>query len=157
MILIILFVSILLIAQFFYFIYKTKHQEENVFTVSRDGLQEQSGKIKDILIRMKVSEKDMTSALLLLEEIVMRLNDHTDQVITARVRNFYGKVSLHLESFGQPYNPLEAIQDKDSDSEEEFRDMIFTANSMRLSYHRYSNRNVIVIDATKPKDETKAE
>lgn len=150
MILIIFFVALLLIAQLIHFLYKAKNQEDNIFTVSRDGLHEQSGKIKDILIRMKVSQKDMTSALLLLEEIVMRLNDHTDQVITAKVRSFYGRVSLHLTSYGPPYNPLESIKDKDSESEEDFRDMIFTANSMRLSYHRYSNRNVIVIDATNP-------
>ena len=136
-------------AQVIYFLFFRKNQDEQVFTVSREGLQEQSEKSKAIFSKMNMSEKEENVALLLLEEIVMRLHKHTDQVVTARVKNFYGKVSLHMFSYGEKYNPLDSLAEENDENEDSLRDLIFKANAMRLSYRRLGKRNIVVIKATK--------
>ena len=148
-------------AQAIYLIHRKNNSEGQFFTVTREGLGEQSEKIKAIFSRMHLSDKEMNASLLLLEEIVMRLHEHTDQVVTAHVKNFYGKVSLHLVSNGAPYNPLAEVQEKPAaaasaeqnaeqvSTEDHFRDLIFKANAMRLSYRHHRNRNVVIIRAKK--------
>ena len=136
-------------AQTIYLVYSHKKHDERIFTVTREGLNEQSEKIKSIFKKMHLTDKEMTSSLLLLEEIVMRLHGHTEQVVTVRVRNFYGRVSLFLSSIGERYNPLETLKDDNDESEDHLRDLIFKANSMRLSFRRRGKRNVVVIRAAK--------
>ena len=138
----------LALAQIIWFLVSSK-RNGRTFTVTREGLNEQSGKIRAIFERMNLSEKEMTSSLLLLEEIVMRMEENTRQAVTARVRNFYGKKSLLLVSRGEKFNPLEENTDTANESEEHIRDMIFKANSIRLTYKRRGKWNVVVVRAKK--------
>lgn len=138
-------VLLVLIVQAVYLLLTKKRRMNRVFTVTREGLNEQSGKIKKIFSQMKVSEKEMSSVLLILEEVVMRLQEHTDQVVTARVRKFYGKVSLLLTAYGDKYNPLSDLDNCSDDGEDYLRGLIFKANSMRLSYKRCGEKNIVVV------------
>ncbi|MBP5328725.1 MAG: hypothetical protein J6Y75_02375 [Spirochaetaceae bacterium] len=131
-------------AQFFWFLHYMS-KEGNIFTVTKEGLPEQSQKINSVFAEMHLNETDRTSAQLLLEEIVMRMQEHTKQVVTARVKKFYGHASLYLSSSGEEYNPIE--QNKQSQGEDHFRDLIFGANAMRLNYKRIGKRNVVIIKA----------
>ncbi|WP_294428673.1 hypothetical protein [uncultured Treponema sp.] len=145
------FLALLLVAVIVLICRTYNHKEQGgwIFTVTREGLNEQSEKIKSIFKEMRLTDKDMTLSLLILEEIVVRLHEHTDQVVTVKVRNFFGKVSLRLYSVGAKYNPFEVDKNKAEDSEDYLRDMIFKANSMRLSYRRVGKRNVVSIRARK--------
>ena len=120
-------------------------KEGNIFTVTKEGLPEQSQKINSIFAKMHLVENDMSSALLLLEEIVMRMQNHAGQVVTARVRKFHKHVSLLLSSCGKAYNPIEP--DAQSQGEDYLRDLIIGANAMRLNYRRIGKRNVVIIKA----------
>ncbi len=147
MLLLLFAILFLFIAQVIFLMRKKSKRDECIFTVTREGLNEQSEKIKSIFSKMKIAEKDMESSLLLLEEIVVRLEESANQVVTARVRNFFGKVSLLLSSCGEKYNPIEQAKSNGSETEDHFRDLIFKANAMRLSYKRFFTRNVIIIQA----------
>ncbi len=131
-------------AQFFWFLHYMS-KEGNIFTVTKEGLPEQSQKINSVFAKMHLNETDRTSAQLLLEEIVMRMQEHTKQVVTARVKKFYGHASLYLSSSGEEYNPIEP--NKQSQGEDYLRDLIFKANAMRLNYKRIGKRNVVIIKA----------
>lgn len=122
-------------------------REEQVFTVTREGLREQSGKIRAAFERIGVGERDMAASLLLLEEVVMRLERQAGQVVTARVRNFYGRASLRLSTVGPRFNPLERDEDAAAGGEDFLRGLILHANAMRLSYRRSFGRNVVVVRA----------
>ena len=131
-------------AQFFWFLHYMS-KEGNIFTVTKEGLPEQSQKINSVFAKMHLNETDRTSAQLLVEEIVMRMQEHAGQVVTARVRKFYKHVSLLLSSCGKEYNPIE--QNAQSQGEDYLRGLIIGANAMRLNYRRIGKRNVVIIKA----------
>ena len=121
--------------------YKVSH-EGCVFTFSRDGLEEQSEKIKELLKKLKADDKAVSQTLLILEEIMMRLNDHTDQVITAVIRRKWGKILIMLTAYGEAYNPLAEFQASE-DSEDSIRNRIFSARKNDISYKFRSGKNLI--------------
>ena len=138
--------TFLITAQFFWFLHYMS-KEGNIFTVTKEGLSEQSQKINSIFAKMQMDKNDMSAAQLLLEEIVMRMQEQAGQVVTARIRKFYKHISLLLSSCGKEYNPIEPR--KQSQGEDYLRDLIFKANAMRLSYKRIGKRNVVIIKAKK--------
>ena len=75
-------------------------RNERTFTVTRDGLREQSAKIREYLLQFKVKNSEINTTLVLLEEIVVRMHDAVDQAITARVEKFLGDVRVQLFSQG---------------------------------------------------------
>ena len=116
--------------------------EGSIFTFSRDGLEEQSEKIREVLKKLKTSDRSASQALLILEEIMMRLNDHTNQVITARIKRKWGKTFILLTASGQAYNPLDEFEASD-DSEDSIRNRIFSASHKNLTYKYRLNKNFI--------------
>lgn len=118
-----------------------------VFTVTREGLREQSGKIRAAFERMGVDERDMAASLLLLEEVVVRLERQAGQVVTARVRSVFGRASLRLSTVGPRFNPLERDEDAGDGGEDFLRGLVLHANAMRLSYRRVFGRNVVIVRA----------
>ena len=135
----------LLVAQCVYLFKIKSYKDGLIFTVTRESIGEQSCKIKEILNEMHLEGKEMTSALLLLEEIVVRLQEHADQIVTAYVKKSFGKVSLSLIASGIKYNPLQVPENEQSESEDSFRDMIFKANTMKLAYKRSHGKNIVVV------------
>lgn len=123
--------------------YKEDH-EGYVLTFTKDGLTEQSEKIKAILEKMNTSESSSYKALLLLEEITMRMHEHTDQVITAHLRRRWGKTSILLTAFGPEYNPIAELS-AGAESEDEIRNKIFAVNSKSLIYKRASSKNIVKV------------
>ena len=123
--------------------YKEDH-EGYVLTFTKDGLTEQSEKIKAILEKMNTSESSSYKALLLLEEITMRMHEHTDQVITAHLRRRWGKTSILLTAFGPEYNPIAELS-AGAESEDEIRNKIFAVNSKSLIYKRASGKNIVKV------------
>lgn len=121
-----------------------EHLDDNIFTVTRESIDEQSYKIKALLSKMKASKREITNTLLLLEEIVVRLHENTEQVVTAHVRSFLGTVSISLTAKGKEYNPF-AEMDWNGKTEDVYRDLIFYAHRQELSYSRRGGSNVVVI------------
>ncbi len=122
-------------------------RNERTFTVTRDGLREQSAKIREYLLQFKVKNSEINTTLVLLEEIVVRMHDAVDQAITARVEKFLGDVRVQLFSQGEAYNPLERIEDAGVESEDYLRDMIIHANKEKLSYSRRGGKNLVTLTA----------
>ena len=121
-------------------------RDDLVFTVTRGSIGEQSEKIKALLSEMKATKREVTNALLLLEEIVVRLHENTGEAVTARVRKVLGDVSLVLSARGEAYNPF-AEMEWNGNSEDIWRDMIFYAHREELSYSRRNGRNIVIVRA----------
>ena len=121
-----------------------ENYEGTFFTFSKDGLSEQSEKIKRILNKFKVDDELSSKTLLFLEEITMKMHEHTDQVITAHLRRRWGRTSITLTSTGEKYNPIEMSTDN-AESVDYMRDKIFEANQSLLKYKRKFNKNFITI------------
>ena len=60
-------------------------QDDREFIVTMESLGEQSEKIQALLDRMKVNRREKNYALLLLEEIMVRLHEASQGVVTAKV------------------------------------------------------------------------
>lgn len=142
---IIVVIVALLFLQCVYFFKIKPYKEGLIFTVTRESIGEQSDKIKGILAEMHMDGKEMAASLLLLEEIVVRLQEHADQIVTAYVKKIFGKVSLALVASGSKYNPLLVPENESAESEDSFRDLIFKANTMNLTYKRSHRKNVVIV------------
>ena len=122
-------------------------RDDMVFTVTLESLGEQSEKIRALLTKMKATKREVTTSLLLLEEIVVRLHENVGQCVTARVSKFFGDISVSLSAVGEEYNPFESLKSWDTESEDYIRDMIFRANKTNLSYSRVGKKNYVTIRA----------
>ena len=130
-----------------YIWYVMKTRFDRVFTVTREGLPEQSEKIAEVLSELKASKREVTNALLLLEEIVVRLQEQAGQTVTAYVSRLFGNVRISLSAPGEPFNPFENLGDWTEESEDVYRNMIFRANRSSLSYARHGGKNLVTITA----------
>ena len=115
------------------------------FTVTREGLGEQSGKIKKILLEHNVSRTEVNSDLLLLEEIIMRLQEHAVSAVTVRLMNRFGHFKLQLSVRAKRFNPLAEDEDLDDNGENFLRGLILQANQANLSYARRFGKNIVII------------
>ena len=102
------------------------------------------------LAGLKIAQKDILRAELLVEEIFWRTikYGHAAQVGVYVKENFFGKVQIRLTTEGAPYNPLVEVSDWSEDDEDEdyLRMMILKANRQRLNFVRRQNLNVVTID-----------
>ncbi len=136
-------ICIVVAIAFFVYLWKLKEKrDESVFTVTRESIGEQSEKIRNVLLSLNATKRESVNALLLLEEIVVRLHENANQIVTARVKKIFGDVSITLTSNGEEYNPFSPSL-WDTESEDYYRDMIFRANIANLGYSRKNRRNVI--------------
>ena len=138
---------VLLVAVCTYLWHIKENGDLNTFTVTKDGLSEQSEKIAAVLQKMKASKREIMNTLLLLEEVVVRLQEHAGQTVTARVRKFLGDVQISLASHGEAYNPFGEVSIWDTESEDYLRNMIFHSNKEKLSYARRNGKNLVTITA----------
>lgn len=121
-----------------------ENYENSLFTVTRESIGEQSGKIAALLGQMKASGREVTNALLLLEEIAVRFHEQADAAVSCRVKKSLGDVSLVLSSYGEAFNPFSELE-WNGNSEDVYRDMIFYAHRQELSYSRWNGRNIVTV------------
>ena len=84
-------------------------------------------------------------ALLLTEEIFVRMSESGINEMNVRIRRFFGEVSLVMTGVGAENNPFSALSEWDSESEDSYRDMIFRSYQSLLGYSRHGNRNIVTI------------
>ena len=87
---------------------QTKKQTlQKHFTISRASLGDESEKIKQTLLSLKAKKKEITTSLLLLEEVLVKLYEHnsTDR-FAVRIKRFLGSVTLVISQEGSPFNPF---------------------------------------------------
>ena len=116
-----------------------------IFTVTKEGLEEQTLKIKEKLETMKVSKSEIANALLLMEETVVRMQAETEFAMTVRLSKIFGRPRIILSSPGRPFNLLASIQNNKNQNEDSYRDMIFEANKKKIVCLRRINRNIVII------------
>ena len=118
--------------------------DDRIFTVTRESIGEQSEKIAVLLRQMKATKREVTNALLLLEEIAVRLHEQVNAALTCRVKKSLGDVSIVLSSFGDAFNPFSELE-WNGNSEDVYRDLIFHAHKQELSYSRWNGRNIVTV------------
>ncbi|MBO7689717.1 MAG: cation:dicarboxylase symporter family transporter [Clostridia bacterium] len=129
-----------------------KEKEPLKFLLTLENLGEVSAELQTYLQEHRTDEKDVQSALLLLEEISVRFFEHAPNVpVKVRVRSRRGSISLVLTQESEDFNPIAEIRDWGTESENYFRTLIFRANSEKLDYARQNGKNVVVIRARRPK------
>ena len=119
--------------------------KEQFFTITKDTLGQQSEKIKNELTAMKARKREITTTLLLLEEIAVRCQKNGNHIVTAKMHQFLGTIQIQLFSQGKSYNPIAENSIWDADSEEYIRNTIFRAYKENLSYTRRGEQNIITI------------
>ena len=118
------------------------------FLVSRENLGEVSAEIEKYLLTLKATKKECSTALLLLEEIVVRFYENAEEdskQCRVRVSKFLGTIYLKIYSKGTSYNPFDSLNSWDTESEEYLRDIIFRTYSSNLSYSRRNGQNIAEI------------
>ena len=122
------------------------------FTLTLATLGEDSEQLEAYLRQHRADDKEIQTALLLLEEISVRFLEHAPEVpVRIRVRNRFGSISVVLEQEADEYNPISEIKDWSTDSEDYFRTLIFRANAEKLDYARQNGSNVVLAKVRKPK------
>ena len=107
-------------------------------------------KLDPQLEQLKIKQKDILNAELLVEEIFWSLikKGNAAQVKVQVVKNFFGSVQVQMTAEGMPYSPLVEIADweEDKDDEDYFSLMILKANLQRLNWFHKNNFNVVTIN-----------
>lgn len=105
--------------------------------------------LEENLMQMKLSQKEIFDAQLLLEEHFARLADASGNrsEFSARIsiRKRLGDVSLLLASKGEPYNPIVGINDTSDDVAEMYTLTLLKAHRKKLSYVRRKGENILSI------------
>ena len=82
----------------------------NIVVLSNSNFTETMGWLEQELSRAKISQKEILTAQLLLEETFLRLSkgagDPADFSVTVTLHRRFGDISMRLESLGEQYNPL---------------------------------------------------
>ena len=97
------------------------------FEITIEEIGQQSEKLKEQLLKTKATSKEVASSLLLMEEIVVRLQGSSGRPARVQIKKQLGDVYLSLSSHGEEYNPLASLSSWDIESEEYFRDQILRA------------------------------
>lgn len=134
-----------IVVLFLYLWHKKESQDVRTFTVTREGLNQQSEQIADLLSRMKLSKTEINTALLLVEELVMRFEQQASQTVLVRVDKSFGDVQLFLSADGDEYNPFEDMTSWKDESEDSFRDLLFRAHKEKLAYARRGRKNCVSV------------
>lgn len=119
--------------------------DDRIFTVTSEGLGEQSERIKSLLKELKASKKEINSALLLIEEVMIRMQRNMKNAVTVHVKKFLGDIKVCLSSNGEAYNPFLEDEAWTGQSEDYLRGMILYANRSKLSYARRNEKNFVTI------------
>ncbi len=118
-------------------------------TISKASYSETVDWLEASLAEMKISQKEILTAELLLEECFLRLSaasgNEEDFSAKIKLRKRLGDVSLTLFSKGEAYNPMVSMNDTVDDDEEMYTIALLKAHRNELRYHRRQSENVISI------------
>ena len=118
-------------------------------TISREGYSEAMDWLEETLTEMKVPQKELLRAELLVEENFLRLaptsgnKDGFTAKITVRKR--MGDVILQISAKGEAFNPIVALDETTDDEEAMINLAILKAYRNKMSYDRRQGENVVSI------------
>ena len=118
----------------------------STFEISIEEIGQQSENLKEQLIKTKATSKEVASSLLLMEEIIVRLQGSSGHPVKVQIKKQLGDVALSLSSHGDEYNPLASLNSWDIENEEYCRDQILRAYQANLSYCRKNGNNIVTIN-----------
>ncbi len=120
------------------------------FYLNAENFSGMQAKLEPQLEQLKIKQKDILNAELLVEEIFWSLikKGNAAQVKVQVVKKFFGSVQIQMTVEGMPYSPLVEVADweEDKDDEDYFIMMILKANQQQLNYSRKQNLNVVTIN-----------
>ncbi|MBQ5684624.1 MAG: hypothetical protein IIV27_03195, partial [Clostridia bacterium] len=92
------------------------------FLLTLETLGEVSMELQKYLKEHRTDDKDIQTALLLLEEISVRFFEAAPEVpVKVRVRDRHGSIHLILSQEAEEFNPISEIKDWGTESEDYFR------------------------------------
>ncbi len=120
------------------------------FHLDAENFADMQTKLEPQLEQLKIKQKDILDAELLVEEIFWRMvnKGKAAQVKVQVVKRLFGKVQVQMTAEGAPYSPLIELSDWDEDTDDEdyFSMMILKANRQKMNWLRKNNLNVITIN-----------
>ena len=128
-----------------YMLYRKSASVQRAWNITADNIGSVSEQIRQRLTAMKASNREITSADLLLEEISVRMLNNGSGSVSVRIRRMFGDISLVIDSVGEEFNPFASLSEWDTESEDYYRDMIFRSYQSSLGYNRRNNRNIVTV------------
>ncbi len=124
------------------------------FNLDAENFSDMHAELEPQLSTLKIEQKDILNAELLVEEIFWRMVNlgNVEQVKVHVVKSFFGKIQIQMTAQGASYNPLVEVTDFDEDDEDYYRMMILKANRQKLTWHHKNNRNVVTISVGSEKN-----
>lgn len=118
------------------------------FWLNAENLSESQEELERQLNKLKIAEKDILRAQLLVEEIFWRMTNlgKVEQVKVQVLKKIFGKVQVKLYAAGNPYNPLVEVTDRDEEDENYYNMLILKANRQRMHWVHKQNQNVVTIN-----------
>ena len=120
------------------------------FILDAENFSDMQANLEPQLEQLKIKQKDILNAELLVEEIFWSLikKGKVAQVKIRVVKKFFGKVQIKMTATGTSYNPLVEVADWDEDQNDKdyFSMMILKAHRQRLNYSHKNNLNVVTIN-----------
>ena len=93
------------------------------------NIAEVSEQLKNELLALKLSAKEINNTLLLLEEVFVRMHDHDAlQDIRVMLRRRIGDVQVILSAEGSEFDPISELKDWSAGSEDYYRTLIIRGN-----------------------------
>lgn len=126
--------------------------KNNTIAVSVSSLSDARRALSQELAKNKLSSKEITLGVLLMEEMFFRLKKGMeggeDFSVQVSARRIWGQTSIRMEAKGSEYNPVPEVteQEKDDvDEEEVYRLAILKSNRQKLSCVRKNGSNIVTI------------
>ena len=124
------------------------------FNLDAENFSDMQTELERQLEQLKVAQKDILNAELLVEEIFWRMVNlgKCEQVKVQVAKKFFGGVQIQMTAQSASYNPLVEVTDFSEDDEEYYRTLILKANRKKLSWQHKNNRNVVTISVGSEKN-----
>lgn len=126
--------------------------KKNTIVVSPSSLRDGRKALSEELAKNKLSSKEITLGVLLMEEMFFRLKKGMeggeDFSANVSVRHIWGQTSIRMEAKGSEYNPVPEVTEQeadDVDEEEVYRLAILKSNRQKLSCVRKNGANIVTI------------
>ena len=120
-----------------------------IVVLSNSTFTETMGWLEQELSRAKISQKEILTAQLLLEETFLRLSkgagNPADFSVTVTLHRRFGDISMRLESLGEQYNPLVEMTEVNEEKEDAYGLAILKAHREEVGYSRKNGKNLVSI------------
>lgn len=121
----------------------------NIVVLTNSTFTETMGWLEQELSKAKISQKEILTAQLLLEETFLRLSkgagDPADFSVTVTLHRRFGDISMRLESLGEQYNPLVEMTEVNEEKEDAYGLAILKAHREEVGYSRKNGKNLVSI------------